>query len=242
MQENFNAEAGFVQRTGIRTTKAYFSPTPRPKRGRIKVMEPMYVLTYTTDQSNRLVNRMHHLMLGTTLRDDSFINVIYQKQLDVLDTPFIIRPDVPIPVGSYNMDEWMFTYNTSPGRRLYQRVTWQPTDFYGGTRRSLLYAFGARATSRLSSELQYSRNDVKMPWGNFLVNLTTLRVDFTFSPRMTIRSLTQYNTSTHEVSNNIRFNLIHRPAAISTSSTTTCGRPGCRPTSSRRRIGSWWSR
>ena len=42
-------------------------------------MEPMYVLTYITDQHNRLVGRMHHLMVGTTLRDDSFINVIYQK-------------------------------------------------------------------------------------------------------------------------------------------------------------------
>ena len=35
VQDNFNAEAGFVQRRGIRTTKAYFSPTPRPKRGAI---------------------------------------------------------------------------------------------------------------------------------------------------------------------------------------------------------------
>ena len=59
VQDNFNAEAGFVQRRGIRTTKAYFSPTPRPKRGNIKLMEPMYVLTYTTDQHNRLVGRMH---------------------------------------------------------------------------------------------------------------------------------------------------------------------------------------
>ena len=50
-----------------------------------------------------------------------------------------------------------------------------------------------------------------MPWGDFLVNLATLRVDYTFSPRMTIRSLTQYNTSTNEISNNIRFNLIHHP-------------------------------
>jgi hypothetical protein len=172
-------------------------------------MEPMYVLTYTTDQNNRLVGRLHHLMWGTTLRDDSFINVIYQKNLDVLDLPFNIRPGVRIPVGSYNMNEWMFTYNTSPGKKLYQRVTFQPTEFYDGTRRSLSYAFGLRATSRFSSELQYNRNDVKMPWGNFLVNLTTLRVDYTFSPKMTIRSLTQYNTSTHEVSNNVRFNLIH---------------------------------
>ena len=31
---------------------------------------------------------------------------------------------------------------------------------------------GARATSKLSAELNYNRNDVKMPWGDFLVNLS----------------------------------------------------------------------
>ena len=214
VQENFNPEAGFLQRTGgHRTTKAYFGPTPRPKKGNVKLFEPMYVLTYTQNREGRLVGRLHHLMLGTTLRDDSFINVIYQKNLDVLEAPFNIRPGVRIPIGSYNMDEWMFTYNTSPGKKLFQRVTYQPNQFYGGTRRSLSYGVGARATSQLSAELNYNRNDVKMPWGNFLVNLTSLRVDYTFSPRMTIRSLTQYNTGTHEISNNIRFNLIHRPGS-----------------------------
>ena len=213
IQKNFNAEAGFVQRTGIRTTKAHFGPTPRPKKGNVKLFEPMYVLTYTTDQSNRLVGRQHHLMLGTTLRDDTFINVIYQETLDVLDRPFRIRPNVTIPVGSYDMKEWIFTVNTSPGRRLYQRATVSPVDFYGGSRLNLSAAAGVRASSRFSTELQYNRNDVKMPWGNFLVNLSTLRVDYTFSPRMTIRSLTQYNTSSHEISNNVRFNFIYRPGS-----------------------------
>ncbi|MEP7118645.1 MAG: DUF5916 domain-containing protein, partial [Acidobacteriota bacterium] len=209
VQDNFNAEAGFVQRRGIRTAKAYFSPTPRPKGGSIKLMEPMYVVTYTTDQSNRLVNRLHHLMWGITLRDDSFLNVIYQRDLDVLDQPFNVRPTVSIPVGAYNMNEFTFTYNTSPGRRFYQRLSYSPSDYYGGTKRALTAAYGLRASSRLSSEVQYNRNDVKMPWGNFLLTLASLRVDYTFSPKMTIRSLTQYNTSTHEISNNIRFNLIH---------------------------------
>jgi hypothetical protein len=213
VQDNFNAEAGFVQRQGIRTTKAYFSQTPRPKRGGIRLMEPMYVLTYTTDQTNRMIGRMHHYMVGTTLRDDSFINVVFQQNLDVLDAPFRIRPDVRIPIGTYRMNEWMFTYNTSPGRRLYQRFTFSPFDFYGGTRKSVSWSGGVRASSRLAGEVQFNRNDVKMPWGNFLVNLTTLRVDYTFSPRMTIRSLTQYNSATREVSNNIRYNLIHRPGS-----------------------------
>ena len=88
VQENFNAEAGFVQRTGIRTTKAHFGPTPRPTTGNVKLLEPMYVLTYTTDQTQPPGRPHHHLMLGTTLRDDTFINVIYQKTLDVLDVPF----------------------------------------------------------------------------------------------------------------------------------------------------------
>ena len=33
VQDNFNAEVGFVQRPGMKTTKAYFSPTPRPGQG-----------------------------------------------------------------------------------------------------------------------------------------------------------------------------------------------------------------
>ena len=213
VQDHFNAEAGFVQRRGVRTTKAHFSRTPRPKRGRIKLMEPMYVITYTTDQTNRLVGRMHHFMVGTTLRDDSFINIVFQKDLDVLDAPFQIRPGVRIPIGAYQMNEWMLTYNTSPGKRLYSRMSFAPNEFYGGTRRNFTWAAGVRASSRLSGEVQYNRNDVKMPWGNFLVNLTSMRVDYTFSPRMTIRSLTQYNSATHEVSNNIRYNFIHRPGS-----------------------------
>ena len=79
--------------------------------------------------------------------------------------------------------------------------------------RTAAAAAGVRASSRFSTELQYNRNDVKMPWGNFLVNLSTVRLDYTFSPRMTVRSLTQYNTSTHEISNNVRFNFIYRPGS-----------------------------
>ncbi|MEQ1911295.1 MAG: DUF5916 domain-containing protein [Vicinamibacterales bacterium] len=213
VQENFNAEAGFVQRTGVRTWKGYFGPTPRPKRGQVKIFEPMYVFTNITDQQNRLVGRTHHLMLGTTLRNDSFINVIYQRVLDVLDQPFRIRPNVTIPAGQYWMNELNMTYNSSPGKRVYQRLTVSPNQFYDGHRLQMTAAAGLRASSRFSTELQYNRNDVSLPWGDFLVNLTTLRFDYTFSPRMTVRSLTQHNSSTREISNNIRFNFIYKPGS-----------------------------
>ena len=72
---------------------------------------------------------------------------------------------------------------------------------------------GVRASSHLASEFQFSRNDVKLPYGDFLVNLAILRVDFAMTPRATVRSLTQYNTQTHEVTNSVRFNFIYRPGS-----------------------------
>ena len=65
----------------------------------------------------------------------------------------------------------------------------------------------------LSTELQYNRNDVDMPWGAFLVNLGILRVDYAPSPRASVRTLSQYNSSTHEFSSSVRFNWVYRPGS-----------------------------
>jgi hypothetical protein len=213
VQDNFNAEVGFVQRRGVRTTKAYFSPTPRPGKAHVRWMEPMFVLTYITDQRNRMVARTQHFMVGTYLDDGSFINAIYQKQLDVLDVPFQIQPTIRIPVGTYKFDELILTYNTNPARRIYERFTYQPAEFYDGTRHTVSGAVGVRATSHLSTELQFNRNDVKLPHGDFVANLSILRVDYAVSPRATVRSLTQFNSLTREVTNSVRFNFIYRPGS-----------------------------
>jgi hypothetical protein len=213
VQDNFNAEVGFVQRRGVKTTKAYFSPTPRPGRASIRMLEPMFVLTYLTDQQNRMVTRTQHFMNAFYMQDGSYINVIYQRNLDVLDVPFQIQKNVRIPIGTYRFDELTLTYNTSPARRIYERFTFQPMGFYGGTKRMVSGAVGVRASSHFSSELQFSRNDVKLPYGSFLANLAILRVDCAVSPRATVRSLTQYNSLTREVTNSVRFNFIYRPGS-----------------------------
>ena len=211
--DNFNAEVGFVQRRGVKTTKAYFSPTPRPGVAGIRMLEPMVVISYITDQQNRMVGRTQHFMNGFYMQDGSFINVIYQRDLDVLDKPFLIAKGVTIPVGSYKFDEATFTYNTNPAKRIYERFTWNPMQFYDGTKQAVSAAIGVRGGSHLSTELSVSRNDVKMPFGNFVSNLGILRVDYAVSPRATVRSLTQYNSLTHEVTASVRFNFIYRPGS-----------------------------
>jgi hypothetical protein len=214
VQDNFNAEVGFVQRRGVKTTKVYISPTPRPGAFGIRMLEPMAVISYITDQHNRMVGRTQHFMNGFYMQDGSFFNVIYQRDLDVVDTPFTIpQTQVTIPIGTYKFDEATFTYNTNPAKRFYERFTWNPMQFYDGTKQAISAAVGVRASSHLSGELSFTRNDGTLPFGDFVSNLSILRVDYTMSPRATIRSLTQYNSLTREVTNNIRFNFIYRPGS-----------------------------
>jgi hypothetical protein len=213
IQDNFNAEAGFVPRRGIRTSKLHIERNPRPSKYNIRVLEPMINVTYTTDQQNRLLSRRVHHMVGTRFDDGSSLIVWYNRYFEWLDLPFRIRPDVTIPVGTYHFGEWNFSYTTNPSRPLYGRVGYLPQTFFGGDRTDVNATVGVRPTSRFAAELQYRRNDVDLPWGAFIVNLGTLRLDLALSPRMTLRTLSQYNSSTHQLSNSVRFNFIYRPGS-----------------------------
>jgi hypothetical protein len=45
------------------------------------------------------------------------------------------------------------------------------------------------------------------------VNLAVMRFDYAMSPRMTLRSLSQYNSLTRQVSNSVRYNFVYRPGS-----------------------------
>ena len=212
IEDNFNAEAGFVPRTGIRRSTLHVERNPRPG-GLIRVMEPMLNIDYITDQDNRLITRRIHHMVGTRFQNGAYLNVVLNRWLEVLDEPFAIQRDVTIPTGTYRFYDWNFTFNTNPARRFYEQFTYSPQTFYDGTRHDVDLTLGVRATSRASAELTWQRNDVDLPWGAFVVNLSILRLDYALSPRMTVRSLSQYNSSTRQFSTSIRYNFIYKPGS-----------------------------
>ncbi len=56
-----------------------------------------------------------------------------------------------------------------------------------------------------------SRNVITLLHGAYTTDLVTGRLNYSFSTRMFLNALVQYNTDAREWSSNIRFNLIHRP-------------------------------
>jgi hypothetical protein len=210
--ENFNAEVGFVPRRGIRTTKVHLERNPRPG-GVIRVMEPMVNLIYTTDQNNRLLTRRVHNMVGTRFQNGAYLNFVYNDWFEQLDRPFNIQTGVTIPPGAYSFGEFQASFSSNPARRVYERFSYSPQTFYTGTRTDVDATIGVRASSQASAELSLQRNDVDLPWGDFVVNLAVMRFDYAMSPRMTLRSLSQYNSLTQQLSNSVRYNFVFRPGS-----------------------------
>jgi hypothetical protein len=213
LQDNFNAEVGYVPRTGIRTSKIHFEHTPRPGRFGIRSMDPMVNLTYTTDQTGRLVTRQWHYMVGARMENGSSFVVWYNDWFEQIDRPFAVTRGVVVQPGAYNYGDWRFSYSSNSARRFYQSVAWSPQTFFDGTRTDYNLTLGFRANSRLSTEGQVSRNDVDLPAGKFAANIGAVRVDYALSPSMTFRSLTQYNSLTEQWSNSLRVHYLYRPGS-----------------------------
>ena len=213
LQDHFNPEVGFVPRVGIRTSKFHGEWNPRPGRWNIRMFDPMWNITYTTDIRNRRLTSRIHNMIGTYFEDGSSVVVYYNDNFEQLDFPFHIRPEITIPAGAYRFGEWVFSYRSDPSRRLYGQARYSPQTFFGGTRTDVQATLGLRATSRLAAEAIFNRSDVKLPGGAFVADLASLRADLALSPRMTVRTLSQYNSTTREFTHSVRFNWIYSPGS-----------------------------
>ena len=53
----------------------------------------------------------------------------------------------------------------------------------------------ARYRETLNLSLSYSRNDIDLPHGSVITNLTSVRVAYNFSPRLFVQTLLQHNDS-----------------------------------------------
>jgi hypothetical protein len=212
LEDNFNPEVGFVPRAGIVTTKLHLERNPRPDWLGIRMLSPMMNWTYTTDQTNRMVSTRWHFMNGTRFDNGAYLNVWYNHYFERLDDVFTVG-GVDIPAGDYTFGEWLFSFTSSPSRRVYYDLSYAPQDFYDGSRSDKSLRLGMRISDRLSTEGQYTRNDVDLAAGSFDVDLASLRVDLALTPTVSLRALTQYNSQSDQFGSSARFRWTYNPGS-----------------------------
>jgi len=216
VEKNFNPEMGFVRRPGRRTLNNEFELQPRPR-------PETRLASFVRDLSASIASR--HILLpdGSTetksprphfrveFQDGGIFQSNYTQNFERLIRPFEIHREVVIPAGDYPFEGFSVSYTSDESKLLFGDLSYGWGDFYDGESTTLNLGVRFRPNYRLSTSIDYQRNEVDLPAGAFTIDLVGLRMDYSFNPRMFMNAFVQYSSDTNQVSSNIRFRLIHRP-------------------------------
>ena len=122
-------------------------------------------------------------------------------------SPFDIIPGVTVQPGTYDHVEAMLRYTGDQSQPLNFAMLAIIGGRFGGDRVSLEPVLNYRIGEKFTSSLSYNYNDfdLPVPGGDFTANLVRLRLSYSFTPKILLQLLSQYNEVTDTVSNNLRF-------------------------------------
>lgn len=212
----FNDELGFIPRTGVGRTDAYAGLHLRSDRYPKWLREffPHYqIVNITRADGGAFDSRYVDYHIPITLQNGMFIEAGVNANTEVLSQVFTInsRRQITIAPGRYDYNEYFIVWTGDRSAPLSITGRYGIGDFYDGYKHSYQLGPTLRLSSRLNTSLSWSRNLISLRSGAYTTDLITTRVNYSFSTRMFVNALLQYNTDADQWTSNVRFNIIHRP-------------------------------
>jgi len=207
--DQFNPEVGFLRRKGFRNIDSGFSYIYRP-RGFLKLQQVRPHATFNRfwDFEGFQESSALHIDNDLEFNDSSLIKTAWNVTGEGVTTAFEIADGVVVPVGSYEHNEAQLTYVSNAGAPVSFGMLARIGGFFGGHRATLGPTLIVRTGETFNASIEWSRNDVDLPGGHFIANLTSAQVAYNFSPRRFVQALVQYNDSADLWSANFRVGLL----------------------------------
>ena len=207
---NFNPEVGFLARRSYRRMNASVFTTLRPDdflgvhEFRPHVSHNTVFDFDTGRQETQFTHIDNHLEWRNGYEIHTGMNVTREGVFE----PFEIFPGVMVPPGRYDHSEAQIAGNTNLGAPVSANFNTIVGGLFGGKRVTITPSIAARAGETFNAMLEWSYNDLELPGGHFSTNLIRLRTSYSFTTRMFLQALVQYNDRANLWSSNLRFGLL----------------------------------
>ena len=213
VQTNFNPEVGFIRRENMGQYSGDFSWHPQLNNNDAIRNLTFGISTdyYESGSTGKVETRIQEGTLGITFDDSSSITFVTTQTFDRLVSPFGIRTDLSIPVGDYKYLAYTPGFRTNSSKKISGNgsLTWGK--FWNGRQKAYTGGLNLKPDHHTNMDFSYRRNDVNLAGGSFTTHLAGARFTYGFTPRAFVTAFFQYNSDTHQVSSNIRFNITHHP-------------------------------
>ena len=210
--EDFNPEAGYIQRTNVRRFRGGGSYTPWPGVFGIREIQigPEVDLVLTQENALETQEIVFETQFEFETGDDLGFQV--QNTTENLNRDFRIQ-GVSIPIDDYNFTSFQVSARSSSSRMIGGEVQVEFGEFYSGTRRGILIDATARPTAKLSIEPFIEFNRITLPDEEFDANAFGGRISYSFSTTLFTKLFTQWSTDRDVLSANFLINYIYRPGS-----------------------------
>jgi len=215
VEDDFNPEVGLVRRSGFRQTTVNVRASPRPEQ------VPFIRQLTVEGTADYLVNARQGFMetrdlsarLGVEFENSDQLSGSFTESYERLVQNERIT-GATIPAGRYSFNVFEASYGFGPQRFFSGTVSGRYGGFYDGDLYSVGFSRGrVEVFPQLSLEPSVSHNWVQLPGQRFNTFLASTRITYTFTPRMFLSTLVQYNSASDRISANARLRWEYMPGS-----------------------------
>lgn len=212
MQDSFNPELGFIQRTNYNSYNWFLRYTPRwfsswgVKRMSFKPWSISIYNTRTTGELESFSNETRPL--GAVLKSGESFEFNLKQSFDRLDTSFEVTNDISIPIGKYWMQNYEFQFESYKSRKLWIGLHYNFGKFYTGTIKSFESELGINFNKHFNLNGNYSWNEVKLPEGQFITHEIATYLNYSFTTKLNFSFFGQFNSLDEVMIFNMRLHWI----------------------------------
>ncbi|MBT8106866.1 MAG: carbohydrate binding family 9 domain-containing protein [Gammaproteobacteria bacterium] len=206
--EDFNPEVGFLQRQEYRKAGAFIMRRIRPDDlWNLLEIRPHASYTGYWKLDDFQESGFLHLDTHWEFRTGTELHTGYNLTRAGVIEDFEIVPGVWVPADTYDHGEAQLVYLTDRSRPFSVRIRAVIGGQFGGDRTSISPTLRYRIGETFRTTLSINHNDYDLPYanGDFSVVVARLRLSYSFTPKIQLQALIQYNDADEVLGTNLRF-------------------------------------
>ncbi len=206
----FNPEVGFVSRRNYRKYSGQLLRRIRPDNlWGLHEIRPHTNFRIFKDFDGFLQSKFVHIDSHWEWQSGFEIHTGINFTKEGVQAPFNIAglSNLTVAPDTYSNRELQLIFITNPRAPLSFRLRSVIGGYFSGDRVNLAPTVRYRVGEKFSTELTWSYNDIDLdiPSGQEEINVGQLRVSYSFTPRMSMQALVQYDDRTDLIGTNLRF-------------------------------------
>ena len=162
---------------------------------------------YYFDFNGNFITTYTHIDTHWVWKSGLEIHTGYNIRREMVNSDFNIV-DLSIPIGNYNNSEVQLVFMTNKNKKVSLSTRSYIGGYFGGNKFINNVTLNLRSGDKLNSSLFLNSNNIKVEDGKLNAIISGMRIAYSFSPKMFIQSLIQYNNVTNLLSLNARYGLL----------------------------------